>query len=137
MPPFGRCARRRLHGAVAVLGLAALASVAGCAPAAATVSGQVTLDGAPLEDANISFVPKAGGQKQAGWATIAGGEYAIPASAGLGTGAFRVEIRAPPRYRRKVQRPHADQRQRSCARPVQQLVGVGGGRPAGPERRQL
>ena len=61
MPHFGRSARRRLHGAVAVLGLAALASVAGCAPAGAIVSGQVTLDGAPLEDANISFVPKAGG----------------------------------------------------------------------------
>jgi hypothetical protein len=94
MPKFGRSARRRLHGAVAVLGLAALASVAGCAPAGATVSGTVTLDGAPLEDANISFVPKADGQKQAGWAIIAGGKYAIPASGGLGTGAFRVEIRA-------------------------------------------
>ena len=95
MPHFGRSARRRLHGAVAVLGLAALASVAGCAPAGATVSGKVTLDGAPLEDGHISFVPKAGGQKQAGWATIIGGKYAIPASSGLGTGAFRVEIRAP------------------------------------------
>jgi hypothetical protein len=94
MSHFGRSARRRLHGAVAALGLAALASVAGCAPAGATISGTVTLDGAPLEDANISFVPQASGQKQASWATITGGKYAIPASAGLGTGVFRVEIRA-------------------------------------------
>jgi hypothetical protein len=92
--PFGRSIRCRVYGAVAVLGLAALASVAGCAPAGATVSGKVTLDGAPLEDATICFVPTADGQRQAGWATIAGGEYAIAASGGLGTGAFRVEIRA-------------------------------------------
>jgi hypothetical protein len=95
MPHFGRSARRWLHGAVAVLGLAALASVAGCAPAGAAVSGTVTLDGALLEDGNISFVPKTSSQKQAGWATIVGGKYAIPASSGLGTGAFRVEIRVP------------------------------------------
>src|SRR5438552_5195208 len=94
MSHFVRSARRRLHRAVAGLCLAALASVAGCAPAGASVRGKVTLDGAPLDDANISFVPKADGQKQAGWATIAGGEYAIPASGGLGSGAFRVEIRA-------------------------------------------
>jgi hypothetical protein len=92
--PFGRSVRRRLLGALAVLGVVALASVAGCAPAGATVTGKVTLDGAPLEDATICFVPKADGQKQAGWATIGGGEYAIAASGGLGTGAFRVEIRA-------------------------------------------
>ena len=79
---------------VAVVGLASLLFCAGCTPQAATVSGQVTLDGAPLDDANISFVPRDGGQKQAGWATISGGHYAIPETSRLGTGAFRVEIRA-------------------------------------------
>ena len=90
-PHLARSARL---GAAAVLGLVALALVPGCAPAGATVHGTVTLDGAPLDDASISFVPKDGGQKQAGWATIAGGKYEIPGTAGLGTGTFRVEIRA-------------------------------------------
>jgi hypothetical protein len=60
----------------------------------ASVSGKVTLDGSPLDDATISFVPLAGGQQQAAWATIKGGQYAIAGKEGLGTGRFRVEIRA-------------------------------------------
>jgi hypothetical protein len=79
----------------AVLLLACLVSLPGCAPGAgATVSGRITLDGSPLDDATISFVPMADTQRQAGWATIEDGQYAIPASSGLGIGAFRVEIRA-------------------------------------------
>jgi hypothetical protein len=75
--------------------LACLASLAGCARSTeAAISGKVTLDGTPLDDATITFVPGAGGQRQAAWATISGGRYAIPASNGLGTGKFRVEIRA-------------------------------------------
>ena len=88
MPQFGR----RL--ATAMLWSAGLAACMGCGPPGASVSGQVTLDGAPLDDATISFVPQAEGQRQAGWATIAGGQYSIPAESGLGTGHFRVEIRA-------------------------------------------
>jgi len=84
----------RRAGLVVVSGFIALTMGAGCAPRGATVSGKVTLDGAPLDDANISFVPKADAQKQAGWATIAGGQYSIPETSGLGTGEFRVEIRA-------------------------------------------
>jgi hypothetical protein len=60
----------------------------------AAVSGTVTLDGAPLDDATITFVPKSGGQRQAAWAPVAGGKYAIDSASGLGTGEFRVEIRA-------------------------------------------
>jgi len=60
----------------------------------ASVNGKVTLDGSPLDDANISFVPLSDGQREAGWTTISKGVYSIPASNGLGTGKFRVEIRA-------------------------------------------
>jgi predicted phage tail protein len=74
--------------------LACLASLSGCGPDGASVSGQVTLDGSPLDDATISFIPTAAGQRQAAWATIENGHYTIPASNGLGTGQFRVEIRA-------------------------------------------
>ena len=77
---------------VVAVGLAGMGL--GCSPSGNSVSGKVTLDGAPLDDANISFVPKAAAQKQAGWATMAAGQYTIPPSSGLGTGEFRVEIRA-------------------------------------------
>lgn len=56
--------------------------------------GKVTLDGVPLDDATITFVPQAGGHQQAAWTTITSGHYAIAAKDGLGTGQFRVEIRA-------------------------------------------
>jgi hypothetical protein len=58
------------------------------------VSGTVTLDGTLLDEATITFVPETGGQRQAAWAPIAGGKYIIDSSSGLGTGQFRVEIRA-------------------------------------------
>jgi len=67
----------------------------GCgAGAGAGVSGTVTLDGSPLDDATVTFVPTSGGQRQAAWATTKNGQYAIVAKDGLGTGEFRVEIRA-------------------------------------------
>jgi hypothetical protein len=78
-----------------LLWLSCLVSLAGCGPGvSASANGRITLDGLPLDDATISFVPMSGGQRNAGWATIANGRYAIPASNGLGIGQFRVEIRA-------------------------------------------
>jgi len=72
-----------------------LALVAACSSqTTATVRGKVTLDGTPLDDATISFVPTAGGARQSAWTTIKGGEYSIVEKDGLGTGPFRVEIRA-------------------------------------------
>ncbi len=60
----------------------------------AWVNGKVTLDGTPLDEANISFVPKSGSQDGAAWTEIEKGEFSVPATSGLGTGEFRVEIRA-------------------------------------------
>ncbi len=60
----------------------------------ASVTGKVALDGAPLDDATITFVPTVGGQRQAAWTAVKNGQYAIAAKDGLGTGQFRVEIRA-------------------------------------------
>jgi len=71
-----------------------LTSLVGCGSSGASVSGKVTLDGAPLDDATITFVPVAGGQQQAAWSSVKGGQYVIAAQDGLGTGPFRVEIRA-------------------------------------------
>ena len=72
-----------------------LLPLVGCgAGAGASVSGKITLDGLPLDDATITFVPLAGGQRHAAWTTVKSGQYAIAAKDGLGTGQFRVEIRA-------------------------------------------
>jgi hypothetical protein len=71
-----------------------LALLAGCSPAGSAVSGKVTLDAAPLDDATITFIPTTGGQRQAAWATIENGQYAIDSASGLGIGQFRVEVRA-------------------------------------------
>jgi hypothetical protein len=43
-----------------LLGLAAAALLAGCGPATATVSGEVTLDGQPLDKGLIVFAPAEG-----------------------------------------------------------------------------
>lgn len=75
--------------------LTCLIAVAGCgAGSGAAVSGSVSLDDAPLDEATITFVPESGGQRQAAWAPVTRGNYSIDASSGLGTGQFRVEIRA-------------------------------------------
>ncbi len=75
--------------------VACLALLSGCGQGtAATVHGKVTLDGSPLDDATISFVPAAAGQRQSAWTTIKDGQYTIIEKDGMGTGPFRVEIRA-------------------------------------------
>ena len=75
--------------------LTLLVWITGCGSrTSATVHGKVTLDGAPLDEATISFVPTAAGQRQSAWTTIKNGEYAIANTDGIGTGPFRVEIRA-------------------------------------------
>jgi hypothetical protein len=84
---------RRPRVAGALLGVA-LAAAAGCGKERASVEGTITLDGTPLDGGNISFVPRDADQRQAGWSVVTGGKYAIPPTAGLGTGAFRVEVRA-------------------------------------------
>jgi len=72
-----------------------IAPFVGCSSrTSASVHGKVTLDGAPLDESTISFVPTARGQRQSAWTTIKGGEYTIVEKDGIGTGSFRVEIRA-------------------------------------------
>jgi hypothetical protein len=70
----------------------------GCsATGQAEVRGKVSLDGQPVEDGTISFIPKTGSQNQAAWAPIKAGEFVVDGSQGLAIGASRVEIRAPRR----------------------------------------
>src|SRR5262249_26078156 len=77
------------------LALLLFIAISGCnRGSGASVSGTVTLGGNPLDEATITFVPTAGGQRQAAWGPVTGGKYAIDSASGLGTGQFRVEISA-------------------------------------------
>lgn len=66
---------------VAVLAVGGAGLVAGCGggPAAATVSGEVLVDGKPLENGTISFTPPDG---KGDTATIKGGRYEAKTSPG-------------------------------------------------------
>jgi hypothetical protein len=57
------------------------------------VTGAVTLQGQPLKDGSITFVPLANQGTQSG-AAITDGAYAIPRSAGLKPGKYLVQITA-------------------------------------------
>jgi hypothetical protein len=78
---------------IALLALAAaLYGVAGCTggPAYGDVAGEVTLDGAPLREGVVRFVPVDGNTPTAS-ALIENGEFRTPVPAGK----HRVEISAP------------------------------------------
>jgi hypothetical protein len=71
------------------------ATLAGCGPenplGRKALSGNVTLDGAPLEQGNIEFHPLSEGGTQSG-GVITSGTYSIPAHQGATPGKYRVSI---------------------------------------------
>ena len=79
-----------------LLTVAAVMSSAGCGgPVRRAVAGSVTLDGQPLEEALILFVPlDAGGRKTGG--PIAAGRYEMGKEVGLLPGRYRVEVADDP-----------------------------------------
>ena len=60
----------------------------------AAVTGKVTLDGTPIEEGSISFLPAGGTQGPATGGQIQNGQYSIAAAEGPVIGHHRVEIRA-------------------------------------------
>jgi len=61
-----------------------------------SVEGAVTLDGAPVSEAVVMFIPLDPGRQKTG-ALITDGKYTLPAKDGLLPGKYRVEIvDAPP-----------------------------------------
>jgi hypothetical protein len=70
----------------------ALAALIGCGRGIERVSvaGAVSLDGQPLAEGSISFVPLAGGPSAG--CQISGGRFSIPRAQGPGPGRYRVEI---------------------------------------------
>ena len=71
--------------------LACIALQTGCKPSPVSVRGRVDLDGKPLSEAVILFVPVQAGRKKTGGEVI-DGLYELPAETGLFPGKYRVEI---------------------------------------------
>lgn len=56
------------------------------------VSGKVTLDGKPLAEGDIQFIPKGGDSRGAAWSQVVDGSYSISAADGPAPGTYTVSI---------------------------------------------
>lgn len=86
---------RRILGAICLAVL--LCVTVGCGGSGlerATVKGTVSLDGEPIEQGVIAFVPVGDTKGSGGGAEIKDGEYSIPKDRGPSPGKHRVEITA-------------------------------------------
>jgi hypothetical protein len=68
-----------------------LLMAAGCGSSATPAKGRVTLDGQPLDEAIVIFIPLQAGRKKTG-AAINKGTYILAMQNGLTPGEYRVEI---------------------------------------------
>jgi hypothetical protein len=97
-----------MHRTVAIsIAALALTLAPGCSPDGGRVgvSGNITLDGQPLESGSILLVPIEGTMSPSAGSDIADGEYEVPRAKGPKPGTFRVEIRSQRKSGRKVQAP--------------------------------
>ncbi|MDB5310792.1 MAG: hypothetical protein JWO38_4994 [Gemmataceae bacterium] len=69
------------------------------------VSGTVSLNGRPIEEGSINFIPVEGNQGPGTGGIIRDGKYHIPRANGVTAGKNRVEVRAFRETGRKVQDP--------------------------------
>ena len=77
--------------------LLSLAATCGCGPESdrLSVSGEVTLDGAPLDSGTILFTSVGAAQLVSSGAMIQDGAYFVPEEQGLVPGTYQVEITSP------------------------------------------
>ena len=66
------------------------------------VSGNITLDGKPVEEGAITFVPIEGTQSPSAGSDILDGGYDVPREKGPKVGVYRVEIRAQRKTGKKI-----------------------------------
>jgi hypothetical protein len=86
--------------------LCCLFAVAGCGEEkTAPVSGSVRLDGQPIVEGAIQFIPIDGTTGPSTGGTISNGHYNIPRAKGAAIGHNRVELRAFKKSNRKIQDP--------------------------------
>jgi hypothetical protein len=79
-----------------LLATAVLVATTGCGgPVRRAVAGTVTLDGQPLDEAVIVFVPLDGGGRKTG-GRIEAGRYELAKDVGLLPGGYRVEVADDP-----------------------------------------
>ena len=69
------------------------------------VSGEVTLDGAPVPEGAITFFPTSGNEGPASGGNIQDGHYDIARADGPVVGPNRVEIKAPRKTGKKIRSP--------------------------------
>jgi hypothetical protein len=81
------------------LAIGAAVAIPGCGPGnpldRQPISGEVTLDGQPLDRGRIKFRPLGSDRGIGSGDVIRDGQYAIPTLKGLPPGKYRVEINAP------------------------------------------
>ena len=83
--------------------------VAGCSDTSRQgIEGQVTLNGVPVADGEISFMPQQGTESPTAGGTIVHGAYRVDSVKGVLPGQYRVEIRGLRKTGRKVQPPVGD-----------------------------
>jgi hypothetical protein len=90
------------------LGLAVVLLSSGCGdggPKRASVSGRVTIDGQPLPEGAITFIPEPPNQGPTAGGIIREGDYKIEGSKGPIVGLNRVEVRGAIRTGRTVPDP--------------------------------
>ena len=77
--------------------LVVVAMAAGCPRSGlekATLSGRITVQGQPIQDGSIRFVPIKGTKGPATVGTIRAGSYTVTARGGVPVGTLRVEVEA-------------------------------------------
>jgi hypothetical protein len=81
--------------------------LSGCSRSAGrqSLEGTVTLDGAPLADGSIVFMPQLGTKSPTCGGTIARGRFSISPAGGAACGTFRVEITAVRNTGKRVMNP--------------------------------
>lgn len=85
--------------------VAGLLALTGCSGQRADVSGSVRLDGQPVDEGSIQFIPVEGTAGPGAGGIIKDGRYHITRDKGVTAGKNRVELRAFRKSGRKVQDP--------------------------------
>ena len=98
LKPTLLCAHAPFHRRLCAIFLAVLLLLfAGCGPRSdrLAVSGEVALDGAPLDEGSIRLTSTGNGKLFASGAMIKNGNFHVPQEKGLPPGTYRVEISSP------------------------------------------
>lgn len=100
--------QRRMWACTHAIGLGVLLVGIGCTrsqPNVATITGEVRLDGQPLEQGSIRFLPAEGVEGSVAGGEIVNGHYQLSGKAGPAIGWNRVEINGTRKTGRMISKP--------------------------------